>query len=303
MVGNRGIVAAMTPAELVDAFLESKAAAGLSPKSIKDTYATPLKVYLLPFLAKHKITDLTDLDQRMLDKLNVQLMAGGARGPLARESVRGYLRHINFFLKYAATHGSQSKAKAQLPKKERKEVLVLTPEEIQAMEDAAPTERDKVIIHLASRTGIRLGELVGIRVGDIREDGRHHHIRVKGKTGERFVPIQPALYRRLMKLCGERRGTAKVFMTLARRDGAYEPLTNAGAYGAIKQAAWRAGITKRVYPHLLRKTMITKAIARGMNAVAVSEIMGVSLDVIASNYNKPTMEDRHEALRKMWEEE
>lgn len=295
--------AAVTDTELVAAFLTSRRAAGLSPKSIRDAYGTPLKVYLLPFLERHGL-DATSLTETHLDLLNAELMAGGSKGPLSRESVRSYLRHINVFLKWSAKRGG-APVMAQMPRAVKHEVEVLTREEIEQMETAVPSERDKLIVRLAADTGMRLGELVGIRVDDLRTDGREAHIRVKGKTGERYVPISRKLERRLRFYLGPRRGvlTERVFLSLRRTAGGYEALTAAGAYQAIKAAAWRAGIDKRVYPHLLRHSYLTTAVARGMNAVLLAEVAGVSLAVIAASYSHPSLKDKHGAAMRIWEED
>src|SRR5215471_4047759 len=66
------------------------------------------------------------------------------------------------------------------------------------MEDAAVTERDKLIVRLLADTGIRVGELVRLTLNDLIERDRAHYLRVAGKTGERMVPI-PRLYRRLAR--------------------------------------------------------------------------------------------------------
>jgi integrase/recombinase XerD len=71
---------------------------------------------------------------------------------------------------------------------------VLSREEIAAMEDAARTERDKLIIRTLADTGIRVGELVKLRRSDLVTQGRQHYLRVRGKgSKERLVPI-PRLY-------------------------------------------------------------------------------------------------------------
>ena len=57
------------------------------------------------------------------------------------------------------------------------------------MEDAAVTERDKLMVRLLADTGIRVGELVRLTLNDLVERDRTHYVRVGGWTGERMVPI------------------------------------------------------------------------------------------------------------------
>jgi integrase len=54
-------------------------------------------------------------------------------------------------------------------------------DEIQALEDAAVSERDKLIIRFLADTGMRAGELVGLRTSDLVDRDRNHFVRVTGK--------------------------------------------------------------------------------------------------------------------------
>jgi site-specific recombinase XerD len=79
---------------------------------------------------------------------------------------------------------------------------------------------------------------------------------VGGKTGERLVPI-PRLSRRLQKYVDRGRPrevvSDRIFISLKRRPGGdYGPLTPSGVEQLLQDLRQRAGITKRVYPHLLR---------------------------------------------------
>jgi site-specific recombinase XerD len=80
-------------------------------------------------------------------------------------------------------------------------------------------------------------------------------------------------------------------MSRRRRPGAdhYEPLTTSGVYLIVKRAASRAGLGKRVYPHLLRHSAITWMLSRGMSPVSVANVAGHgSLDMIYRVYSHLT---------------
>ena len=49
------------------------------------------------------------------------------------------------------------------------------------MEHAARTERDKLIIRLLADTGLRVGELLGLRTNDLVEQNRNYYLHVRGK--------------------------------------------------------------------------------------------------------------------------
>jgi integrase len=95
---------------------------------------------------------------------------GGPRGPLAPASVHSYIRTVNGFLNWAGDTkggGMNVHAKGKLPKLPKKLVNTLTRAEIQRIEDAAQTERDALIIRLLADTGMRVGELCGLRVDSL----------------------------------------------------------------------------------------------------------------------------------------
>jgi integrase len=73
------------------------------------------------------------------------------------------MRAINSFLSWVRKEGEKVEARAPLPTIGRPVIDVLTPAEIQAMEDVADNERDKLIVRLLADTGIRVSELLGLR--------------------------------------------------------------------------------------------------------------------------------------------
>ncbi len=65
------------------------------------------------------------------------------------------------------------------------------------MEDAARTERDKLIVRVLADSGLRVGELLGLRTHDLVEQNRNYYMHVRGKgQKDRLVPA-PRIYRRL----------------------------------------------------------------------------------------------------------
>jgi integrase len=99
----------------------------------------------------------------VLDRLAADLLEnGGTRGPLSKATVHSYLRPINHMLRWAAEEGEIGNVKVQLPRLPKVLIEVLTRDEIDRMEDAAKSERDKFVIRMLADTGIRVGELVSL---------------------------------------------------------------------------------------------------------------------------------------------
>jgi integrase/recombinase XerD len=294
--------------QLADDFLASVRGRGLSPKTLRE-YRFPLNDVLLPYCRRHSIADVEELTRAALDQLSAQLLEEGGKSgrPLSRHTIASYLRSINVFLSWAEAEGESVAGRAKAPKSSKRLIDVLSRDEIQAMEDAAVTERDTLIVRLLSDTGIRVGELVRLTLNDLIERDRTHYLRV-GKTGERMVPI-PRLYRRLLRYAQRGRPrdvpSDRIFVSLRRRPGGdYGALTPSGVEQLIQDLGVRAGISKRVYPHLLRHSYATWALNRGMNPVMLAHILGhTSLAMIQNVYSHLTPTDAYEAMVRTLAEE
>lgn len=71
----------------------------------------------------------------------------------------------------------------------------------------------------------------------------------------------------------------------------------------IRNAAEKAGITKRVYPHVLRHSFATWQLSRGMNPVQLAEILGhSSLTMIHAVYSHLSPVDAYEAMLRAYRE-
>jgi len=293
---------------LVDDYLASCRARGLSSKTVKFVYGYALKSVFLPFCRREGVKQPDQVTRKVLDRFSTGLLDnGGARGQLSRSSVHSYVRSVNSFLGWATREGELgADTKAQLPKVGRRLLEVLSRDEIQAMEDIAKTERDKLIVRVLANTGIRLGELVGLRTSDVLVQGRRHYLRVRGKGDlERLVPISPTLHARLRRFVDRGRPQDvvgdRLFIALRRSpSGGLEALSASGVEQMIKVVAKDAGIEKRVYPHLLRHSFVTWSLTRGMNPIQLAQIVGhSSLTMIQQVYSHLTPSDAYDAMLKV----
>jgi integrase len=294
-------------ARLVEDYLASCRARGLSPKTVKDAYGYPLRQVFLPFCEREGITTVDEVSNKVMDRYSSGLLErGGKRGPLSRHSVHAYVRNVNLFLGWAQRQGEAVSGKGQLPRLARRDVDVLSRDEIAAMEAAAPTERDKLIIRVLADTGMRVGELVGLRPADVIERNRTHLLRITHAKGgdNRLAPIMPDLARRLRRYAEKGRpvdSPDRLFVALRRSpNGRISALETSGVLQMVRDIAERAGVRKRVYPHLFRHSFITEALRRGMNPLMVAKIVGhTSLVMIQRNYEHLVVDDTYAALSRM----
>jgi integrase/recombinase XerD len=294
----------LSPIErLADDYLIHCRARGLSPRTIENSYAYALQSVFLPWCAAEDIHDVKQLNQRTVDRFTASLLerrrADGK--PISSHSVHTWVRPVRQMLTWASKNGEDVQAKPQLPRRSKPIRDVLTREEIDRLEQVVPAERDKLIIRIFGDCGLRLDELTQLRPDDIVRSGRQAFLRVLGK-GQRYrdVPLSPITLRRLERLVAGRsmdRSEDRIFLSLRRGPlGYYEPLTRSGVYLVVKDAVARAGLKKRVHPHLLRHSWMTEMIRSGVHPVQLSVVAGASIEVINQHYAHLTQEDAYDSV-------
>jgi site-specific recombinase XerD len=296
---------------LVEDFLAHCRAKGNSPKTM-EAYSYPLRGIFLPFCAKEGVGDAAEITPRLLNRLSAQLLSeGGKRGPLSKHTVHSYLRPVNHFLNWAREDGIEVTGKAQLPKLPRKLLDILSRDEIAAVEEAATSERDQLIVRVMADTGIRVGELVRLHVGDLIGDRNERYLKIRGKGDkERRVPLAPKLAMRLRTYIDRRRPkdaqTDRLFVSLRRRPttGEFAPLTESGVQQLVRNLGLVAELDKNVHPHLLRHSYATWALQKGVNPLIVKDILGhADMTMITNTYSHLTSTDAYEATLRLLMEE
>jgi site-specific recombinase XerD/ribosomal protein S27AE len=144
-------------------------------------------------------------------------------------------------------------------RKDERKPDILTEEEILRMIDAAEHPRDKAIIAVGYEAGLRIGELASLRIKNVTWNVNGAKIKVHGKSGERLIPIITAApyLRRWIDLHLDRDNpNAYVFCSISQRSFG-QPMEYQSFKKIIKKAAEKAGIKKRVYPHILRHSRAT----------------------------------------------
>ena len=163
------------------------------------------------------------------------------------------------------------------PKTERLLPDVLSVEEVDAMLAtfdirSAKGCRDSAIVEVLYSTGLRVSELVTLRLGDLFFG--EGYVRVVGKGDkQRLVPIGSAARDKIQLYMEERKPKSASEMTLFLNNRG-KPLTRVMVFNIIRQAAERAGITKNISPHTLRHSYATHQLQGGANIRQVQELLG-----------------------------
>ena len=149
---------------------------------------------------------------------------------------------------------------------------ILTEGEIARMMAETKNSREKAMLGILVFNGLRNKEVCSLKVKDI--DFENNIIKViSGKfSKDRIVPISKEEYKILLGYLRDylREENDYLFTTLIRNN----QYTGGDLRKRIKVITKRAKIKKRVYPHLMRHSLITHLLEKGMNVIAVQQIAG-----------------------------
>ena len=155
--------------------------------------------------------------------------------------------------------------------------------------------RDRCIIMVMLRAGLRLSELTSLKVNHIDwqsgrthiHEGKGHKDRIVYLDDETMAWCQKWLGRRLVE-------TDLLFCTLEGK-----PMTSRPIQHMIDRRAKKAGISKHVYPHLLRHTMATELLNGAGNIRLVQKALGHSSLATTMIYTHVTDSDLERAMKKL----
>lgn len=185
------------------------------------------------------------------------------------------------FLNYAQIISYHPAEDIEAPRTARKLPVVLSTYEIEEMikqidRSTAEGERNYAIIETLYGCGLRVSELVQLKISDINL--KEEYLKVTGKGNkERWIPIGiPALkaiqnyyehYRKHIR-------TSPKYEDILFLNRFSRPLSRIMVFYIIKDLAQKAGINKNISPHTLRHSFATHLIEGGANIRAVQELLG-----------------------------
>ncbi|GAA5014423.1 tyrosine recombinase XerC [Acinetobacter puyangensis] len=204
----------------------------------------------------------------------------------SNQSVQRALSAIRQFMQWLQQHGTQVDANFKdfnIKRQPRPLPGMLSPETLnQLLDQAAPQSendqwlwaRDKAMLELLYSSGLRLNELVNLKLSDI--DWSQHLVRVKGKGNKtRIIPFgqkaEQALHHwlslRITKILDHD------FIFISR---AGQKISDRQVQNRIKQQAKRAGLSADLHPHLLRHCFASHLLSNSGELRTVQEMLGHS---------------------------
>lgn len=273
--------------------------------------------YLLPRLGAEA---LEKLDQRYLNGLTSVLLAqGGASGrALSPKTVTDILCVLKAILKYGSENNfpCRSIGRLKYPQKKRKQVEILSGEGRKKIEQCLLEAGDTISLGILFTlfTGVRIGELCGLRWSDIDFENATVSI---CRTVERIADLNPHAVRKTKVILSEPKTENSVrviplpdfllaYLERHRRGGNCYFLTGSTNYTEPHQYYVRyQKYLKRnaigTYTfHALRHTFATYCVEKGFDAKSLSEILGhSSITTTLSIYVHPSMQQKKAQMEKL----
>jgi integrase/recombinase XerD len=170
----------------------------------------------------------------------------------------------------------------EFPRMSKKLPHVLSLREINLLLDKANFKsnlglRDQAILELLYATGLRVSELIYLKIDDINMENRMLKCLGKGSK-ERIIPFGSKAYQSLRLYLDKVRqklvkNTNEDILFLNSRG---ERLSRQGIFYLVKKYVRKAGIEKKVTPHTLRHTLATHLLENGADLRSVQEMLGHS---------------------------
>ncbi len=199
---------------------------------------------------------------------------------LSPSSVCRKLSSIRSFFKFLKKRGIVSESPVvgvRNPKMPRRLPRYLSYDEIAVLIDkGAQNPQEKAILEFMYATGVRVSELCALNIEDLDLSRMRAKVKGKGKR-ERMVYFGERAKRALLEYLKERRKIVSrkgfpdkdaLFVTKRGR------ISDMTVRRILNRAAHRAGLPKKIYPHLVRHSFATHLLEEGMDIRALQELLG-----------------------------
>jgi len=187
-------------------------------------------------------------------------------------SVENHVAALRFFFLHTL-HRHEFRPFLPYPKTRRKLPKILSQEEVTRLIDASSSLFEPTLLMVLYGTGMRRSEVAGLKLADIDRQRMVIHV-VNGKGGkDRDLPLSPTLLETLRAHWRWLKPQVYLFPSRMHRDRE-PPITDKIVWRACTEAANRAGLGKRVTPHLVRHSGATHLLEAGTDLRTIQLLLG-----------------------------
>ncbi|MEC9209102.1 MAG: tyrosine-type recombinase/integrase [Bacteroidota bacterium] len=238
------------------------------------SYANDVNQFALFLSTEYQITsDISDVNFQIVRSWIASLLEHG----VAPRSVNRKISTLKTYFKFLIREGIISESpmlKVVAPKSKKRLPIFVEENQIELLlnevefDDGFIGERDKLIIELFYITGIRLSELINIKISDINFD--NDLIKVLGKRNkERLIPLSVRIVKEL-RFFIEKYKIGNYLFTNLGGTKVYTKLV----YRVVNKYIGKISSINKKSPHILRHTFATHMLNNGADINAIKELLG-----------------------------
>lgn len=239
--------------------------------------------YLTRFLDHTKIVSPETLTEPKVREFRLWLnRQRGTSGDMKKKTQNYYLIALRAFLKYMRKQGveSLSPERIELAKVGARDLDLITAAELERLMkgptgDSPTALRDKAILELFFSTGLRVSELCSLNSDlDLTRD----EFSVRGKGDKvRVVFLSPEAKKSVAEYLKNRKSMSDALFVShsgVSRETGFGRLTPRSVERIVKHYAIKAGITRKVTPHVIRHSFATDLLENGADLRSVQALLG-----------------------------
>ncbi len=196
-----------------------------------------------------------------LDKLMESGRSGG--------TIHVYLNALKFY--FEEILGRNFRLDIKYCKRPERLPEVLTKEETINILEAIKNPKHKLMISFLYGAGLRVSELLNLRVGDINFENKYGFVRHGKGNKDRIFILPEKILNQLKELIQLENLSKEDFMFLTNRNERYSPRTIAEI---IKKSCEINGIKRKIHPHTMRHSFATHLIQNGNSVNEVQSLLG-----------------------------
>ncbi|MDO8231794.1 MAG: tyrosine-type recombinase/integrase [bacterium] len=238
--------------------------------------------YLTRYFSQMRIQKVGDISEQSIREFRLWLnrQSGTNNDPMKRRTQNYYMIALRAFLKFLRKRDipAISPEKIELAKLPERQIDLITPAELQRLlKTASGTEekdlRNTAMLELLFSTGLRVSELCALDTDlDLTQDS----FSIRGKGDKvRVVFVSLAAKNTVSAYLKTRKDMVEaLFVNIPRGSSMPTRLTPRSVERIIKECAIKAGITKKVTPHILRHAFATDLLNNGADIRSVQQLLG-----------------------------
>lgn len=257
--------------------------------------------YLKVFIKKTNVQSPSDINEEVVRKFRLDLSRSGIK----KITQVYYIIALRNFLKFLIKRGVKVLPPdvIELPKVSRADIEVLSYEELERLLKAPQgndlrTLRDRAILETLFSTGLRLSELCNLtRFIDLKQG----EISVRGKGDKiRVVFLSERAKNAIIEYLKKRDDALEfLFVSLDKKGRVIGKITPRAVQRMVDHYAKKAGIPKRVHPHILRHSFATDLLINGADLRSVQALLGhsnISTTQIYTHLTNKELKEIHRAF-------